>query len=108
MTYLNSPGGVAGGLGAAALAFFALVRRFMLNDKVNSANATANVDIIARLNEIADRAEKRAEAAEKRADEANRERNEAVHEIGKLREQVRSLQETVERLERKLGVTTST
>lgn len=108
MTALNSPGGALGGLGAAIGAFLYVARRLMLSDKVNSANATANVDIIARLNDIADRAEKRAEAAEKRADEANRERNEAVHEIGKLREQVRNLQETVERLERKLGVSTPT
>ena len=99
---INTPGGIFG-FGVASLGTIAwLLRKFLLSDKVASATAQGNVDVIQRLTEIADRAEKRAGAAEKRADDAFKERNEAIHEIGALREQVRQLTVTVEKLEGQL------
>lgn len=101
---INTPGGIAGSVATAMLTIAYLLRRFLLSDKVASATAQGNVDVIERLTQIADRAEKRAEAAEKRADDAFKERNEAIHEIGALREQVRQLTSAVQELKGQLRV----
>lgn len=96
----QSPGGVAGTIGGSILTTLAIARKFMLNDKVASATAAGNVDVIQRLMEAADRAEARAAQAEARADLAYRERNEAYTKIGELTEQVRQLQVQIEDLKR--------
>lgn len=97
---INSPGGLAGSIGGGIIAAAFMIRKFILSDKVASATANANVDVIEKLTAMVERAEKRADIAEARADAAYKERNEAIHEIGALREQVRNLQTTVEKLER--------
>lgn len=100
---VKTSGGFLGSAMAGVMAVAYLVRKFLLTDKVASATAQGNVDVITRLTEIADRAERRAEQAEKRADDAYKERNEAVHEIGALREQVRQLTSTVDELRREIS-----
>lgn len=100
---INTTGGVAGSIAAALLTLGFLVRKFLLTDKVASATATGNVDLIKRLMAAADRAEKRAEAAELRADIAYKERNEAYQKIGELGEQVRTLRAQVDELQRTLN-----
>jgi hypothetical protein len=100
---VNTPGGIVGATTAAVLTAAALIRKFLLSDKVSAATANANVDIIEKLTAMVERAEKRADAAETRADTAYAERNIAIQEIGALREQVRSLQATVEKLEKALN-----
>jgi peptidoglycan hydrolase CwlO-like protein len=100
---VKTSGGLFGSAIAAVTTVAYLLRRFLLSDKVASATAQGNVDVIQRLTEIADRAERRAEAAEKRADDAQKERNEAVHEIGALREQVRQLTTTVDDLRKEIS-----
>lgn len=99
---INTPGGVVGATASAIGVVAYLLRRFWFSDRVASATAQGNVDVIERLTQIADRAEKRAAEAEKRADDFAKERNEAIHEIGALREQVRQLTMTVQDLNRKL------
>lgn len=99
---VKSPGGIAGTTAAAVIAGTVMLRKFLLGDKVESASSTAHVDLIQRLSEAADRAEKRAEAAEARADLAYKERNDAYLRIGELGEQVRQLQAKVDTLQRTL------
>lgn len=103
---LNTPGGVAGSTATALVTIGYLLRRFFLSDKVASATAAGNVDVIQRLMEAADRSEKRAEAAELRADTAYKERNDAMTKIGELTEQVRALKQLVEELQRSINVQT--
>lgn len=100
---VNTPGGLVGATTTAVLTAGVLIRKFLLSDKVSSATANANVDIIDKLTAMVERAEARADAAEKRADQAFIERNTAIEQIGALREQVRSLQATVEKLEKALN-----
>lgn len=113
---ISNIGKLLGTLGGSVAVMAYLMRKFLLSDKVASAAANAatasaqgNVDIIAALHQLVDRAEKRekqaderAALAEKRADDAYKERNEAYREIGALREQVKYLTETVESLKRQL------
>lgn len=99
---MKSPGGLGGAIGAAMLSAAYLFRKFQLGDKIDSASTKAQVDLIQRLNEAADRAEKRAAEAEARADLAYKERNEAYQKIGELTEQVRALKAQVETLQRSL------
>lgn len=105
-----------GTLGASLGVMAYLMRKFLLSDKVASATAQGNVDVIQALHQLVDRAEKRekdavdreksafdrAKLAEERADTAYKERNDAYREIGALREQVKHLTETVEQLKRQL------
>lgn len=100
--FINTPGGVAGSIGGALLTLAYLVRKFLLTDKVASATATGNVDLIERLMAAADRAELRAAASEQRAELAYKERNEAYQKIGELGEQVRTLRSQVDALQRTL------
>ena len=98
----GNPGGFLGFISAGIFVILWLFRKFQLGDKIDSASARAQVDIIQRLGETADRAEKRAADAEARADIAYRERNEAYQKIGELTEQVRHLQQQVDALQRTL------
>jgi hypothetical protein len=101
---LKSPGGMIGGSFAGVMTMLWMFRKFTLGDKVEAASAQAQVDIIQRLGEVADRAEKRAAEAEARADLAYRERNDAYLKIGELTAEVRQLRDQVEDLQRKLNV----
>lgn len=94
----DSPGGLLASVVTAVGAFTLVLRRYLRSDKVDSATANAQVDIITKLSEQLDKANARADLAEKRADEAFRERNLFATEIGKLQEQVRALTVQVEAL----------
>lgn len=94
----ETTGGLVVSVTTAVGAFALAMRRYLRSDKVDSATANAQVDIIARLSEQLDKANARADLAEKRADEAFRERNLFATEIGKLQEQVRALTVQVEAL----------
>ncbi len=99
---LNSPGGVAGTIGAGIFAAAVFLRKYWLTDKVNAAVAEANVGLITAMSEQIDKANGRADAAEKRADEATKELNTLIREVAELRGQVASLTGQIEALRSQL------
>lgn len=101
-TLVESPGGFIGSVVAAVGAAAFMMRKWMLNDKVEAAGANANVEAYNRVFALLEKAETRANTAELRADGFAKERNEAMQKIGALEEQVRQLTATVQRLERLL------
>ena len=90
---LGSPGGMLGTITAAIVTAGVLIRKFWFSDKVTSANTNAQVDMIARLQELLDKAYQRADLAEQRTDKANAERNELVARLGGMTEKIAQLTE---------------
>lgn len=114
LSTLNSPGGVLGAIASIVAGAAVMFRKYWLTDKVASANAEGQVDLLARMSAALDKAEARADAAEARterlvaeanarADLAYKERNDAVQKIGELTEQVRSLKSEVQELRRNVN-----
>lgn len=96
-TVLQSPGGILGVIAASLLSGGAVMRKYWMTDKVNSATTGAQVDMIVKLQELLDKAYQRADLADARTDKANAERNEMFTKLGGMTEQIdrltRDLQE---------------
>lgn len=99
------PGGTSGVLGALVAAVGGgiwFVRKILRNDKVDGAEASAQIDIIQRLSEELVKAHARADQEAQRADRAFNERNDAMTAIGELKATVAKLTAEVAMLRERL------
>ena len=95
------PGGILGLIAGGIVGATMFIRKYWLNDKVDSANSEGHVGLIDNLNALLDKASARAEIAEKRAEEKTTKFYAAMDEISKLRTEVLNLNATIEGLKRR-------
>jgi hypothetical protein len=93
-TTVSSAWGWIGGGGLATVAMAAMqLRRRLSRDDVERHKDSAEKDIIDRLSEELDRADRRAEAAEKRSNEAFEARNALLRELAPIHSTMAAMEE---------------